>query len=203
MLTETRPILATMTRRPRAHQGTTRKDQSLDQGRGSEVTGSSSNNPPKPSRSPSTLPRIRRIHLAPKTGNIFDSAPPKTPLHPRLQHPRHLGQRHRQGHQEAIPQRLRHPPHPLLPLAPDAPRRDRVADRAARQRREAALYRLPVRHEQRARAKSSGQAQAPRDYAGDGASDDGSAAAGCEGRDYGGDEDVSDPLEVWGSVAKY
>lgn len=52
MLTETRPILATMTRRPRAHQGTTKKDQSLDQGRGSEVTGSSSNNPPKPSRSP-------------------------------------------------------------------------------------------------------------------------------------------------------
>lgn len=73
MLTETRPILATMARRPRAHQGTTKKDQSLDQGRGSEVTGSSSNNPPKPSRSPSTLPRIRRIHLAPKTGNIFDT----------------------------------------------------------------------------------------------------------------------------------
>lgn len=57
------------------------------------MTGSSSNNPPKPSRSPSTLPRLRRIHLAPKMGNIFDSAPPKTPLHPRLQH---LGQRHRQ-----------------------------------------------------------------------------------------------------------
>lgn len=55
-----------------------KKDQSLDQRRGSEVKGSSTNNPPKPPRSPSTLPPIRRIHLPTKTGDIFDSAPPKT-----------------------------------------------------------------------------------------------------------------------------